>query len=85
MRLLARTQQQVKRQRTDFQHKTALDLLRQYDVVSLEELRVANLVRNPHLAKSISDAGWAALRTLRDATAAGAGRQVIAVPACPVH
>jgi putative transposase len=37
----------VKRQRRDFHHKTALDLLRQYDTISLEDLQVRNLVRNP--------------------------------------
>jgi putative transposase len=44
--------------------------------------RVRNWVRNPHLAKRISDAGWAALRTILEATAACAcaGRQVRAVP-----
>ncbi len=47
--------QHVRRQRTDFHHKTALTLVRQYDVIYLEDLRVANLVRNHALAKSISD------------------------------
>jgi putative transposase len=67
VQLLARHHQQVRRQRRDFQHKTALALVRTYDVVYLEDLRVANLVRNHHLAKSISDAGWAAFRTILDA------------------
>jgi putative transposase len=79
--LLKRTHQKVQRQRRDFHHKTALTLLRQYDVVYLEDLRVANMVRNSHLAKSISDAGWAAFRTILSAKAACAGRQVIAIPA----
>ena len=39
------------------------------------------MVRNPHLAKSISDAGWAAFRTILTSTAAYAGTWVIAVPA----
>ncbi|HEV2457864.1 MAG TPA: transposase, partial [Ktedonobacterales bacterium] len=81
VKLLARKHQQVKRQRTDFHHKAALALLRQYDVVYLEDLQVRNLVRNCHLAKSSSEAGWAAFRTILDAKAACAGRQVIAVPA----
>jgi putative transposase len=80
VQLLARTQQQVKRQRRDFHHTTALDLLRQYDVISLEDLQVRNLVRNRHLAKRISDAGWAAFRTILTSTAAYAGTWVIAVP-----
>jgi putative transposase len=78
--LLKRHHQQVQRQRQDFHHKTALALLRQYDTISLEDLRVANMVRNRRLAKSISDAGWAVFRTILEAKAACAGRQVLAVP-----
>jgi putative transposase len=78
--LLKRKHQKVKRQRHDFHHKTANTLLLQYDVIYREDLRVANMVRNPHLSKSISDAGWAQFRTILEAKAACAGRQVVAVP-----
>ncbi len=77
---LQRAHQTVKRQRADFQHKTALKLLRDYDTMYLGNLRVANMVRNRHLAKSISDAGWAQFRSILEAKAAYAGRRVIAVP-----
>jgi len=73
--LLKRKHQKVRRQRQDFHHKTALYLLSTYDTLYLEDLRVANMVRNPHLAKSISDAGWAAFRTILEAKAACAGRR----------
>ncbi len=79
--LLQRAHQTVKRQRADFHHKTALKLLRDYDTIYLEDLQVANMVRNHHLAKSISDAGWAAFRSILEAKAACAGRRVIAIPA----
>ena len=78
--LLKRKHQKVRRQRGDFHHKTALALLRTYDTIYLEDLRVRNLVRTARLAKSISDAGWAAFRTILEGKAAYAGRQVIAVP-----
>ncbi len=78
--LLARAHQHVKRQRTDHQHKTALALLRDYDTIYLEDLRVANLLRNRQLAKSISDAGWTHFRVILEAKAACARRQVFAVP-----
>ena len=77
---LGKAHQTVKRQRADFHHKTALNLLRQYDTIYLEALRVANMVRNRHLAKSISDAGWAQFRTILEAKAVYAGRRVVAVP-----
>jgi putative transposase len=38
------------------------------------------MVRNHHLAKSISDAAWRQFRTILEAKAAFAGRQVLAVP-----
>jgi putative transposase len=78
---LARAHQTVKRQRADFHHKTALALLRQYDTIYLEDLRVATMMQNRHVAKSISDAGWAAFRTILEGKAAYAGRRVVAVPA----
>jgi putative transposase len=78
--LLARAHQHVKRQRADHHHKTALTLVRAYDTIYLEDLRVANLVRNHRLAKSINDAGWGAFRTILEAKAACAGREVFAVP-----
>jgi putative transposase len=77
---LGKAHQHVKRQRADFHHKTALMLLKNYDTIYLEDLRVANLVRNRRLAKSISDAGWAQFRSILAAKAACAGRRVIAVP-----
>jgi putative transposase len=79
--LLKRTQQQVQRQRCDFHHTTALALLRTYDVIDLEDLQVANMVRNRHLTKSISDARWAAFRAILTSKAADAGKWVVAVPA----
>jgi putative transposase len=78
--LLKRKYQKVRRQRRDFQHKTALALVRQYDTIYLEDLRVANMVRNRHLSKSISDASWAQFRTILSFKAVCAGRRVVAIP-----
>jgi putative transposase len=78
--LLAKKHQKVQRQRRDFHHKTALTLLRHYDIIYLEDLKVANMVRNSRLAKSISDAGWGQFRTILEGKAACAGRRVVAIP-----
>jgi putative transposase len=83
---LAKAHQTVRRQRADFHHKTAVALVRHYDTIYHEDLQVANLVRNHHLAKSISDAGWSAFLTILAFKAANAGRQVVAVdPRSPVR
>jgi putative transposase len=77
--VLARAHQKVQRQRRDFHHKTAVTLVRRYDVIYHEALRVANLVKNHHLAKSISDAGWSQFLSILSFKAASAGREVLAV------
>ena len=81
VKLLARKHQTVKRQRSDFHHKTALMLVQQFDTIYLEDLQVRNMVRNRRLAKSISDAGWGQFRTILTFKAAWAGKRVVAVPA----
>jgi putative transposase len=45
--LLKRTHQHVQRQRRDFHHKTALRLVRAYDVLYVEGLQVRTMVRRP--------------------------------------
>jgi putative transposase len=77
--VLAKAHQTVRRQRQDFHHKTALALVRQYDTIYHEDLRVANMVKNHHLAKSIADAGWGAFLIIFAFKAASAGKRVVAV------
>jgi putative transposase len=49
---VAAIHRKVARQRLDFQHKTALDLVRDHDVIAVEALRVANMI---HRAKPVPD------------------------------
>lgn len=78
--LLAKAHQKVRRQRQDFHQKTALALVRENDTIYHEDLQTANMVRNHHLAKSISDAGWVQFLSILSFKAACAGRSVVAVP-----
>jgi putative transposase len=47
VKLLAKKHQHVRRQRTDFHHKTALMLVRQYDTIYCEAIQPANLSARP--------------------------------------
>lgn len=78
--LLQVAYQTVRRQRADYHHKVAVALVRQYDVIYHEALLIGNMVKNRHLAKSISDAAWGQFLSILTFKAVWAGRQVIAVP-----
>jgi putative transposase len=80
VKLLAKAHQTMRCQRRDFQFKAALQLVRRYDTIYHEDLQTANLLKNHHLAKSISDASWSAFLTILAFKAAYAGKQVVAVP-----
>ncbi len=77
--LLAKAHQNVRRQRQDFHHKTALALVQCNDTIYHEDLQIRNMVKNHHFAKSISDAGWSGFLIILSYKAVCAGRSVIAV------
>jgi putative transposase len=45
--------------RRDYHHKQALTLVRENQVIHVEDLNIAGMVRNHRLARAIYDAGWA--------------------------
>ena len=55
---VAKAYLKVSRQREDFARKTASTLISSHDLIAYEDLQIAHMVRNHHLAKSIHDAGW---------------------------
>ncbi|GLV54464.1 transposase [Dictyobacter sp. S3.2.2.5] len=55
---VAKAHLKVQRQREDFARKEANALVTSHDLIAYEDLKIANMVRNRHLAKSINDAGW---------------------------
>ena len=55
---VARLHEHTANQRKDYLHKLSTNLVRENQAICVENLKVSNMVRNPHLAKHISDAGW---------------------------
>jgi putative transposase len=76
---VARLHLKVSRQRKDFAVKTAKALIQSNDLVVYEDLKVSSMVKNPKLAKSISDASWSMFTDWLDYFGKIHGKFVIAV------
>ena len=59
---VARAHRKVRNTRRDFLHRASTRLVRGNDMIVIEDLAVANMVRNRHLARVISDCGWGEFR-----------------------
>lgn len=76
---VARLQEKIMSSRKDKLHKISIDLIRRYDVVCCENLNVKGLVRNHHLAKSISDASWSTFVTMLEYKAKWYGKTLVKI------
>ena len=76
----ARKHLRISRQREEFAKRVALRYIQSNDLVAYEDLNVKGLVKNRHLAKSISDAGWSLFRQWLEYFGYKYGKVTIAVP-----
>ncbi|CAL9421267.1 RNA-guided endonuclease InsQ/TnpB family protein [Nocardiopsis sp. LDBS0036] len=78
-RKVARVHARITDRRRDFLHKLTSRLVRENQVVVIEDLTVRNLVKNRRLARAISDAAWRELRTMLEYKCAWYGRDLVVV------
>ena len=55
---IARLHTKIVNQRTTWLHQQSARIARSYDLIAVEDLNVAGMIRHPTLARSIADASW---------------------------
>ena len=75
----ARYQAKVANQRKDYLHKLTITLVKQYDVIVIEDLKAKNLQENHCLAKTITNASWYQFRTMLAYKCAWYGKKLVTV------
>ncbi|MBP1152654.1 MULTISPECIES: IS200/IS605 family element RNA-guided endonuclease TnpB [unclassified Methylocaldum] len=76
---VARLHAKIADSRKDWAHKLTSRLVNENQVLAVESLQVKNMVKNPNLAKAISDVGWADITRLLEYKANWYGRTFVQI------
>jgi putative transposase len=77
---LARQHRRIRNQRLDALHKATTALAKTKSVIVVEDLHVAGMIRNRHLARAIADQGWAEFQRQLDHKTTWYGSRLLVVP-----
>ncbi len=77
---VARIQEYIANQRNDFLQKESTKLVKENQLIGIEDLAVKNMIRNHKLARSISDVSWSRFVSMLEYKAKIYGSEIIRVP-----
>ena len=72
-------QTKIANKRKDYLHKITTELVNNYDVIVIEDLKTKNLLKNHHLAKAISNQSWREFKTMLEYKCKWYGKKLVIV------
>ena len=78
-RMVAKYSEKTANQRDNYLHNITKELVEQYDVIKIEDLKTKNLLKNHHLARVIANQSWRKLRLILEYKCAWYGKQLVTV------
>ena len=76
---VARLFEKITNQREDFLQKLSTMLIKEYDIICMEDLQVKNMVRNHKLSRNIVDVSWSEFNRILSYKAKWYGRTIVRV------
>ena len=71
--------ERIRHARLDYQHKLSTELLKYYDIIFLESLKIKNMIKNHKLAQAISDVAWGQFVRLLQEKANGDKKRIVQI------
>jgi len=78
-REVARLYEKVMNQRADFLNKLSTEIIKNHDIICIEDLNAKGLLKNHKLAKSISDVSWSSFVSKLQYKALWYGKKIIRI------
>ena len=78
-RMVAKYSEKIANQRSNYLHSLTKQLVEQYDVIKIEDLKTKNLLKNHKLARAIANQAWRELRSQLEYKCEWYGKQLVTV------